>query len=106
MTTATRTERFKMMDDRVAVLLDPLPQFTGGGIALPDCIPREKPYKGTVVAVGPGLLSRKTGQRVPLSTKVGDRVILTNYAGFEVEIGGEKFQFLRETNIDSILVEE
>jgi len=106
MTTATKTETFQMMDDRIAIRLDPLPQFTDGGIALPDCIPREKPYKGTVVALGPGLLSRKTGRRLPLDVKVGDRVILTNYAGFEVVIGGEKFQFLRETNIDSVLTGE
>lgn len=58
-------------------------QATKGGILLPDTA-QEKPREGEVVAVGPGAVL-ENGKVEPLSVKVGDRVIYSNYAGTEVK---------------------
>lgn len=47
---------------------------TKSGIVLPDSADRKKQMRGTVIAVGPGKLTEK-GERLPLSVKVGDRIL-------------------------------
>ncbi|MGB9608541.1 MAG: co-chaperone GroES, partial [bacterium] len=56
---------------------------------------------GVVVAVGEGKLL-ENGQRVPLSVKVGDRVVFSKYGGTEVEIDGEEYIILDEDSIYAI----
>ena len=56
---------------------------TPGGILLPDSA-KEKPCKGTIIAVGPGKLDDKTGQRDMGELKPGDRVLHGRFAGYEV----------------------
>lgn len=56
---------------------------TAGGILLPDSA-KEKPARGTVLAVGNGKLL-KDGSRSTFQVKPGDRVLFTSYAGIDVK---------------------
>ena len=85
------------LDDRVVVEPKEADEVTAGGIVLPDTA-KEKPQRGTVVAVGPGKLL-DSGQRGALSVSVGDEVIYGKYSGSEVEIDGREVKILRESDI-------
>jgi chaperonin GroES len=91
--------KLKPMYDRV--LIKPLEreEMTRGGIVLPDTA-KEKPQEGEVMAVGPGRLD-EDGDTIPMTVKVGDRVIYAKYAGTEIEIEGEdkKWLILKEPDI-------
>ncbi len=77
-------------------------QKTKSGIVLPDTAEKEKPVKGTVVAVGPGKLNEK-GERSPMSVKVGDKVLFKKYGPDEVEVDGKKYLVGDEDDILAIL---
>ena len=64
---------------------------------LPDNA-QERPQRGTVIAVGPGKLSKK-GERLPMSVANGDEVIYGKYAGNEIEIAGQEYKVLRADDI-------
>lgn len=85
------------MDDRVVVKPSEAEETTAGGIVLPDSA-REKPQRGTIVAVGPGKLL-DSGNRGELSVAVGDVVIYGRYGGSEIEVDGEEMKILRESDI-------
>ena len=85
------------LDDRVVVQPSAAEEKTAGGIVLPDSA-REKPQRGTVVAVGPGRLL-DSGNRGELSVSVGDTVIYGKYGGSEIEIDGQEMKILRESDI-------
>jgi len=85
------------LDDRVVVEPKEAEEVTAGGIVLPDTA-KEKPQRGTVIAVGPGKLL-ENGERGTLSVIVGDEVIYGKYSGSEVEIDGREVKILRETDI-------
>ena len=71
-------------------------------ILLPDTAEKEKPVKGTVVAVGPGKLNEKS-ERVPMSVKVGDKVLFKKYGPDEIELDGKKYLVGDEDDILAIL---
>ncbi|MGL4514929.1 MAG: co-chaperone GroES [Lacipirellulaceae bacterium] len=85
------------LDDRVVVAPLEAEEMTAGGIVLPDAA-REKPQRGKVVAVGIGKLL-DSGARGELSVKVGDEVIYGKYGGSEVEVDGDEYKILRESDI-------
>ncbi|TVQ03497.1 MAG: co-chaperone GroES [Planctomycetaceae bacterium] len=85
------------LDDRIVVQPSEAEETTAGGIVLPDSA-REKPQRGTVVAVGPGKLL-DSGNRGELSVAVGDVVIYGRYGGSEVEVDGKELKILRESDI-------
>lgn len=74
---------------------------TAGGIVLPDSA-RGKPTEGRVLAVGDGR-HLGDGRRAPLQVSEGDRVLVTRYAGSEVEIDGEQLLILSEQEILAVL---
>ena len=89
--------KLKPLDDRVVVApLDP-EEITTGGVILPDTA-KEKPYKGKVVAVGPGILL-KDGKRAGLSVKKGDVVYYGQFAGADVKLAGDELKILKEKDI-------
>lgn len=101
MATATATEKklkIRPLEDRVVVERFEAEERTRGGIVLPDTA-REKPLLGKVIATGPGKLIEKTGERGKMSVKVGDTVLFGKYTGTEVELQGEKYVILRESDI-------
>ena len=85
------------LDDRVVVQPNEAESTTAGGIVLPDSA-KEKPQRGTVVAIGPGRLL-DTGVRGELSVSVGDTVIYGRYGGSDIEVGGKEMKILRESDI-------
>jgi chaperonin GroES len=90
----------KPLADRVIVA--PMEQETmKGGIIIPDTA-KEKPQQGKIVAVGPGSLS-DSGERVPCEVKKGDIVLYGKYAGTEVNVKGEDYLILRESDVLAIL---
>ena len=72
-------------------------EVTSGGIVLPETA-KEKPQKGTVLAIGPGDRNDKS-ERIPMDVKVGDKVLYAKYAGTEVKYDGKKLLILRESDV-------
>ncbi|HEY6564709.1 MAG TPA: co-chaperone GroES [Pirellulaceae bacterium] len=89
--------RIRPLDDRIVVEPMEAEEMTAGGIVLPDTA-KEKPQRGTVIAVGPGKLL-DNGQRGALSVAVGDQVIYGKYGGTEIEVDGEDVKILRESEV-------
>ena len=89
--------KIRPLDDRVVVQPTEAEQTTAGGIVLPDSA-REKPQRGTVVAVGPGRLL-DSGERGALLVAVGDEVIYGKFGGMDLEINGKEVKVLREMDI-------
>jgi len=70
---------------------------TAGGIVLPETA-KEKPQKGTVLAVGPGERNEK-GDFMPLEVEAGDVVMFAKYSGVEYKLDGKKLLIMREADI-------
>jgi len=73
--------RVRPLGDRIVVRREESSEKTAGGIVLPDNA-KQKPQRGTVLAVGPGKML-KDGKRRALQVREGDRVIFTAWAGDE-----------------------
>jgi chaperonin GroES len=93
--------KLRPLDDRVVIKQSEAEEKTTGGIILPDTA-KEKPQIGKIVAVGPGKLL-DDGKRNKMSVKKNDEVIYAKYIGSEVEIDGEKFVVLHESDILGII---
>jgi len=72
-------------------------QVTRGGIVLPDSA-KEKPQRGTVLAVGDGRLL-DDGTRADFQVKKGQKVLFTSYAGTEIKVDGEEYMLMDESDI-------
>jgi chaperonin GroES len=89
--------KLRPLDDRIVVEPVEAEERTAGGIVLPDTA-KEKPQRGTVLAVGPGKLL-DNGKRGEVSVAVGDEVIYGKYSGSDIEIDGREVKILRETDV-------
>ena len=69
---------------------------TAGGLIIPDTA-KEKPQKGTVVAIGNGKKDE------PLTVKVGDQVLYGKYSGTEINIEGKDYLIMRESDILAVI---
>lgn len=88
---------FDPLNDAIIVALDELEKKTPGGILLPTATTQNMTAQsGTIVAVGEGARSPVTGKRVPLTLKLGDRVIFGQYAGHDILYGDLKLKAMRE----------
>src|SRR5512137_616490 len=85
------------LDDRVVVEPKEAEERTAGGIVLPDTA-KEKPQRGSVLAIGPGKL-QEDGKRSAMSVAVGDEVIYGKYSGSDIEVDGREVKILRESDI-------
>ena len=72
-----------------------------GGIIVPDTA-KEKPQQAEVVAVGSGRIL-ENGQRVPLTLKAGDKVLIGKWAGTDVKLDGEEYLILKEDEVLGIV---
>ena len=95
------TVKIKPIQDRIVVKRDDIKEVTESGIVLPGAA-AEKPFEGTVVAVGQGKYSDK-GELLPMHLKHGDKVLFGKFAGTEVKVEGEKYLVMREEDILCIL---
>lgn len=74
---------------------------TAGHIIIPDSA-REKPQRGTVVAVGDGNLDDE-GQRIAMTVRLGDEVLFGKYSGQETTLDGEELLIMRESDVLGII---
>ena len=86
----------KPVQDRVLIEPAKAEEKTAGGIIIPDSA-KEKPLKGTVKAVGNGTADE------PMVVKAGDVVLYGKYAGTELELDGEKFLMMKQSDILAIV---
>ncbi len=89
--------KIRPLDDRIVVEPHEAEETTACGIVLPDNA-KEKPQRGTVLAVGPGKLL-DNGSRGQVAVEVGDQVIFGKYGGTEIEVDGTDVKILRESDI-------
>jgi chaperonin GroES len=90
------TVNIKPLADRVVIEPMQAEQKTSGGIIIPDTA-KEKPQRGTVVAIGPGKKDE------PITVKVGDVVLYGKYAGTEININNNDYLIMRESDIVAII---
>ncbi len=86
----------KPLADRVLVNPIPAEEVTVAGIIIPDSA-KEKPLKGTVLAAGCGTKDED------MVVKEGDKVLYGKYAGTEVEVDGQKYLIMRQSDILAII---
>ena len=86
----------KPLADRVLVEPAAAEEKTAGGIIIPDTA-KEKPQRGKIVAVGNGTKDE------PLTVKVGDNVLYGKYAGTELNIEGNDYLIMKESDIFAIV---
>jgi chaperonin GroES len=91
----------KPLGDRVVV--EPIEQdeMTASGLVLPETA-KEKPQKGTVVAVGPGARD-EGGKRIAMDVSTGDVVLFAKYAGTEFKVNSKKLLILKESDLLAII---
>lgn len=82
--------------DRVLVEPDAAETKTASGIIIPDTA-KEKPQRGTVVAVGKGKKDE------PMTVKKGDKILYGKYSGTEVQIDGKDFLIMKESDIYAVI---
>lgn len=89
---------FKPAGDRVLVKPESVEEKTASGIIIPDTARKEKPETGVVIAIGPGKRG-DDNEIIPVSVKVGDKVMFSKYGYDEVTIGEEEYYVVSESNI-------
>lgn len=86
----------KPLADRVLIEPATAEEVTVGGIIIPDSA-KEKPLKGTVVAVGDGTKDES------MMLKEGDTVLYGKYAGTELEFDSKKYLIMRQSDVLAVL---
>ncbi len=86
----------KPLADRVVIEPSAAEEKTAGGLIIPDTA-KEKPQKGTIVAVGPGKKDE------PMTVKVEDVVLYGKYAGTEISVNGNDYLIMRESDLVAIV---
>jgi len=90
----------KPLADRVVIKALEETEQMRGGLFIPDTA-KEKPQQGEIMAVGPGRY--EDGKLVPMSLKVGDKVLYGKYSGTEVTLSNEPLLILRETDVLAVI---
>ena len=95
--------KFRPLGDRVLVKIDSGEMKTKSGIIIADSATRGQKVYGEVVSVGTGIFSQ-TGERIPMTVKVGDKVMYAkDMAGDEIKMGDDKFLLFNEHQLLGIL---
>ena len=82
--------------DRVLIQPAEAEQKTASGIIIPDTA-KEKPQRGKVIAVGKGTKEHE------MTVKVGDQVLYGKYSGTEIQLDGEQYMIMKESDIYAII---
>ena len=90
----------KPLADRVVIKMTEAEDTTKSGIIL-TANAKEKPQIAEVVAVGPGGIVE--GKEIKMEVKVGDKVLISKYAGTEVKVDGEESIIVRQSDILAIV---
>ena len=86
----------KPLADRVVIKMLEAEETTKGGIILAGSA-KEKPQVAEVIAVGPG--GEVEGKSTAMVSAVGDRVIISKYAGTEIKVDGVEYNIVRQGDI-------
>jgi chaperonin GroES len=92
----------KPLSDRVVVKAQDAEEQTASGLFIPDSA-KEKPQRGTIVAVGPGRI--ENGAKIAMTVSDGDTVLYGKYSGTEITLGGDDYMIMRESDIFGIVQE-
>jgi chaperonin GroES len=91
----------KPLADRVVIKMTEAEDTTKSGIILAGSA-KEKPQVAEIVAVGEGKYD-DNGKLIPMTVKVGDKVLTSKYSGTEVKVDGEEYTILRQEDILAIV---
>ncbi len=91
----------KPLADRVVIKMLEAEETTKSGIILTSAA-KEKPQVAEVVAVGPGGVV--DGKEVEMELKVGDKVLISKYAGTEVKLDGEEYTILHQSDVLAVVL--
>ncbi len=90
----------KPLADRVVIKMAEAEETTKSGIILAGSA-KEKPEIAEIVAVGPGGVV--DGKEIKMELKVGDKVLISKYAGTEVKLDGAEYTILRQSDVLAII---
>lgn len=88
------------LGDRVVVKAEAAEEKTASGLFIPDTA-KEKPQRGTVIAAGAGRV--ENGTKIDMTVKPGDTVLYGKYSGTEVQLDGEDYLIMRESDILGVI---
>ncbi len=94
--------KLKPLGDHVIVKPIVEDEITKSGIVLPETVDKEKPEKGEIIAIGPGK-RMDNGQIVPLTVKVGDKIMFKKYSPDEIKVDNIDYLIISESDILGIL---
>lgn len=100
-TPKSKKPKVRPLGEKVMIKRLEAAEMTAGGIVLPDNA-KEKPQKGTVLALGDGRIL-KDGTRADFQVAVDDMVLFASYAGTEIKLDGEEFMLMDESDILAII---
>ena len=92
----------KPLEDRIVIKQVEAEQTTASGLVIPDSA-KEKPQEGEVVFVGPGRVD-DNGNRIPVDSARGGRVIYSKYGGTEVKFGVDEYLVLSARDVLAVVV--
>lgn len=92
--------KIRPLGDRVVAVMMETEETTKSGIVLPGSA-KEKPQVAKIVAVGPGGMIE--GKEVKMELNVGDKVLLSRYAGTEVKFDGTEYTILKQNDVLAIV---
>lgn len=90
----------KPLQDRVVIKMLEAEETTKSGIILTSAA-QEKPQVAQIIAVGPGGIV--DGKEVKMELKVGDKVLISQYAGTKVKLDGEEYTILSQNDVLAIV---
>lgn len=91
----------KPLADRVVIKMTEAEETTKSGIILSGSA-KEKPQIAEIIAVGTGKVT-DDGKVVPMTVKVGDKVLTSKYAGTEVKVDGIEYIIIRQEDILAVV---
>ncbi len=91
------------LGDRVVIEPSEGEDVTPGGILVPETA-KEKPQRGTILAVGAGRRD-ENGTLIKMDVKVDDKVLYAKFAGAEIKVNARKMLILKETDILAIVTD-
>lgn len=90
------------LGDKILIKRDEPQTKTTSGLYLPETS-KEKPMTATVEAVGNGAINTDTGQRIPLTVRKGDRVLISKWGGTECKLNDKEYLIISEDDILAIV---
>ena len=92
--------KIKPLGERIVIKMLETEETTKSGIVLPGSA-KEKPQVAEVVAVGPGAVV--DGKEIKMELKVGDKVLISKYAGTEVKLGDMEYTILKQSDVLAVV---